>query len=216
MKTRTMLFAALAVAHQAIADNAKMGFGVFEEGSHKFKIGKNTFHGNGVPAQDYDLPSSTVEEDPKFADPKNGDFTVGAKADDYVVKPFSILELVAHVKAVLNRTRPRSDIETLNVGDARINFSKLTVESNGSTGEISRYEADILRLLASDPGRVFSRENILDQVWGMEAFPSNRTVDNYIVKLRQKIEPAPKEPRHILSIYGKGYKLVARERLRAF
>ena len=68
----------------------------------------------------------------------------------------------------------------------------------------------ILRLLAAEPGRVYSRDEILDQVWGMEAFPTNRTIDNYIVKLRQKIEPDLKEPRHLVSIYGKGYKLAIR------
>ncbi|WP_372846137.1 response regulator transcription factor [Pontiella sp.] len=132
---------------------------------------------------------------------------LGLGADDYVVKPFSILELVARVKAVLNRTTPQAEIKSLQLGDVRIDFMKLTVESGGQTEELGRYEADILRLLASEPGRVFSRTDILDQVWGMAAFPTNRTIDNHIVKLRQKIEPAPKEPRYILSIYGKGYKL---------
>ncbi|WP_372808039.1 response regulator transcription factor [Pontiella sp.] len=132
---------------------------------------------------------------------------LGLGADDYVVKPFSILELVARVKAVLNRTAPQAEIKSLQLGDVRIDFMKLTVESGGQTEELGRYEADILRLLASEPGRVFSRTDILDQVWGMAAFPTNRTIDNHIVKLRQKIEPAPKEPRYILSIYGKGYKL---------
>jgi len=132
---------------------------------------------------------------------------LGLGADDYVVKPFSILELVARVKAVLNRTTPGSGIKTLQIGTANIDLSKLTIEKEGRKEELGRYEADILRLLASEPGRVFSRDEILDTVWDMEAFPSNRTIDNHIVKLRQKIEPEPKAPRHILSIYGKGYKL---------
>ncbi|MEN7974011.1 MAG: response regulator transcription factor, partial [Verrucomicrobiota bacterium] len=132
---------------------------------------------------------------------------LGLGADDYVVKPFSILELIARVKAVLNRTTPGSEIKTLQIGKTRVDFTKLTVESNGNTEELGRYEADILRLLASEPGRVYSRNEILDRVWGMEALPSNRTIDNHIVKLRQKIESDPKEPQHILSIYGKGYKL---------
>ena len=80
---------------------------------------------------------------------------------------------------------------------------------NGREQELGRYEADILRLLASEPGRVFSRDEILDHVWGVDAFPTNRTVDNYLVKLRQKIEPSPKHPRHLLTVYGKGYRLVA-------
>ena len=125
-------------------------------------------------------------------------------ADDYVVKPFSILELVARVKAVLNRTAPGSKIEPLQIGDVRVDFTKLTV----GTQELGRYEADILRLLASEPGRVFSRDEILDQVWGTSAFPTNRTIDNHIVKLRQKIEPDPTNPIHLLTAYGKGYKLL--------
>lgn len=133
---------------------------------------------------------------------------LGLGADDYVVKPFSILELVARVKAVLNRTTPGSHIETLQIGDVLADFSKLTIGPPREESGLGRYEADILRLLASEPGRVFSRDEILDRIWGMEAFPSNRTIDNYIVKLRQKIERDPKAPRHLLSIYGKGYKLV--------
>ncbi|MCK4565629.1 MAG: response regulator transcription factor, partial [Verrucomicrobia bacterium] len=127
---------------------------------------------------------------------------LGLGADDYVVKPFSILELVARVKAVLNRTTPGSNLTTLQIGKSLVNLEKLTVESDGTTQELGRYEADILRLLAAEPGRVYSRDEILDQVWGMEAFPTNRTIDNYIVKLRQKIEPDLKEPRHLVSIYG--------------
>ena len=129
---------------------------------------------------------------------------LGLGADDYVGKPFSILELVARVKAILNRTAPESKIKTLQLGHVQVDSSKLTV----GTQELGRYEADILQLLASEPGRVFTREKILDQVWGMEAFPTNRTIDNHIVKLRQKIEPDPAKPIHLLTVYGKGYKLV--------
>ena len=132
---------------------------------------------------------------------------LGLGADDYVAKPFSILELVARVKAVLNRTSPGSTIEMLQIGNTHIHLTKLTVELNGRTEGLGRFEADILRLLASEPGRVFSRDEILDQVWGLDSFPTNRTIDNYMVKLRQKIESDPKQPKHLLSIYGKGYKL---------
>ncbi len=132
----------------------------------------------------------------------------GLGIDDYVVKPFSVLEMMARVKAVLNRTAPGSDVRSIMVGNASVDFTKLTVESDGRTEELGRYESDILQLLASDSGRVFSRDEILDTIWGMDAFPSNRTVDNYIVRLRQKLEPNPGNPRYIISIYGKGYKLV--------
>ena len=76
----TRCYGQIQVKNNIIANNQRMGFAVFEDGSHKFKVGKNTFHGNGVPAQDYDLPSSTIEENPRFADAANGDFTVGSKA----------------------------------------------------------------------------------------------------------------------------------------
>ena len=132
---------------------------------------------------------------------------LGLGADDYVVKPFSVLELIARVKAVLSRTAPGQQSRTLDIGNAVVDFKKMTISANGNEEELGRYEAGILRLLGSEPGRVFSRENILDAIWGMEAFPTNRTIDNYIVKLRQKIEPDPRKPKHILSIYGKGYKL---------
>ena len=132
---------------------------------------------------------------------------LGLGADDYITKPFSILELVARVKTVLNRTTPGSGITTLQLGKSTVHFDRMVIQSNGNNQELGRYEADILRLLASEPGRVFSRDEILDRVWGMEALPSNRTIDNYIVKLRQKIEKNPKQPKHLLSIYGKGYKL---------
>jgi two-component system response regulator VicR len=133
---------------------------------------------------------------------------LGLGADDYVVKPFSILELVARVKAVLKRTSPGSDIVTLKIGDAVVDFSKLQVERKGAVEKLGRYEADILQFFASDLGRVFTREEILEQIWGMDAFPTNRTIDNHIVKLRQKIEPIPATPRHLISVYGKGYQLI--------
>ena len=133
---------------------------------------------------------------------------LGLGADDYVVKPFSVLELVARVKAVLNRTHPGANLQTLRLGTTVVDFKKLTTTREGKEEELGRYEADILQLLAAEPGRVFSRDDILDKIWGVEAFPSNRTIDNHIVKLRQKIEPDPKQPKHLLSVYGKGYKLV--------
>lgn len=132
---------------------------------------------------------------------------LGLGADDYVVKPFSILELIARVKAVLSRTSPGSAVQTLEIGTAQIDFSQMVIRVNGMESELGCYEADLLRLLASEPGRVFSREEILDTVWGLETFPSNRTIDNQVVKLRRKLEEDPKNPRHLLTQYGKGYKL---------
>ena len=115
------------------------------------------------------------------------------------------------MKAILNRTTPGSGIKTLEIGGAVVNLATLTVETNSGEQPLGRYETDILRLLASEPGRVYSRDEILAQIWGMEAATTNRTIDNHIVKLRQKIEPDPAKPIHILSIYGKGYKLATNQ-----
>lgn len=130
-------------------------------------------------------------------------------ADDYIVKPFSILEMIARVKAVLNRTTPSACIKQLQLGSDTVDFTKMTLTTQETTKELSRYEADILQLLASEPDRVYTRAEILDSVWGQEAFPSNRTIDNQIVKLRQKIETDPKNPQFLISVYGKGYKLTS-------
>lgn len=131
----------------------------------------------------------------------------GLGGDDYVTKPFSIKELMARVKAHLKRTTPGSDLKRFRLGRAEIDLNRLTIINGRETHEICRYEAGILRLLGSNPGRVFSRDEILDQVWGTEAFPTNRTVDNYIVRLRKKIESDPDHPTVIQSVYGAGYKL---------
>ena len=132
---------------------------------------------------------------------------LGLGADDYVTKPFSIKELTARIRTILRRASPGSNLTTINIGKNAIDFEKFTIAQGQRTEPIGRYETEILRLLASDPGKVFSRDEILNRVWGMEAYPTNRTVDNYVVKLRQKLEPNMKEPRYIISVYGSGYKL---------
>jgi DNA-binding response OmpR family regulator len=128
-------------------------------------------------------------------------------ADDYVTKPFSMGELLERIRAILRRSMPGSDTRSLKIGKSSVDFEKLLIVTGKEKKEMAPHEASILRLLASEPGRIFSRDEILDRIWGMEAFPSNRTVDNYIVKLRQKIEPDPGRPRYIHTVYGAGYKL---------
>ncbi|OGV60980.1 MAG: hypothetical protein A2283_10030 [Lentisphaerae bacterium RIFOXYA12_FULL_48_11] len=132
---------------------------------------------------------------------------LGIGADDYVTKPFSMKELTARIRTILRRASPGSELTSIKVGKSLIDFEKFTITQGHRTEPIGRYETDILRMLASDPGKIFSRDEILNRVWGIEAFPTNRTVDNYIVKLRQKLEPDLKEPRYIISVYGSGYKL---------
>jgi len=132
-----------------------------------------------------------------------------AGADDYVTKPFSINELVARIRAVMRRTmRPAVASDTVDIGDAQVHFAAHVVSRAGEEHQLSSYEVELLRLLVERTGQPVSRDQILQRVWGLDANPTNRTVDNFIVKLRKKIEPTPDKPQHILTVYGFGYKLV--------
>ena len=132
-----------------------------------------------------------------------------AGADDYVTKPFSINELVARIRAVMRRTmRPAVASDTVDIGDAQVHFAAHVVSRAGEEHQLSSYEVELLRLLVERTGQPVSRDQILQRVWGLDASPTNRTVDNFIVKLRKKIEPTPDKPQHILTVYGFGYKLV--------
>jgi DNA-binding response OmpR family regulator len=97
---------------------------------------------------------------------------------------------------------------TFKLGDCTINLKLQTITTRGGVHSIGYYEAEILRLLYEKANQPISREEILDRIWGIEANPTNRTVDNFIVKLRKKIEKDPASPRRILTVYGQGYKLV--------
>lgn len=134
-----------------------------------------------------------------------------AGADDYVTKPFSVNELIARVRAIFRRaTRGgRASVrETLEVGQAQVNLTSQTVTVAGIEHVLSFYEVELLRVLAEQMGQPVSRDEILSRVWGLETSSTNRTVDNFIVKLRKKIEKSPEKPQHILTVYGLGYKLV--------
>ena len=132
-----------------------------------------------------------------------------AGADDYVTKPFSIGELVARIRAMLRRTTRVSTSDSLfRVGEAEIDGAGHTLRRGEELSDLSFYEVELLKLLYERAGQVVSRDEILDKIWGVDASPSNRTVDNFVVKLRKKIEVHPDKPRHILTIYGLGYKLV--------
>ncbi|MBW2262609.1 MAG: response regulator transcription factor [Deltaproteobacteria bacterium] len=132
-------------------------------------------------------------------------------ADDYVTKPFSVAELLARISAVFRRVdaaASASDAQVLTLGDVKVDLRSQTATDGGRVQQLGFYEVEILRYLAEREGSPVSRDDILDRVWGIEASPTNRTVDNFIVKLRRKLEKNPNDPRHILTVYGQGYKLV--------
>jgi len=133
-------------------------------------------------------------------------FEVGA--DDYLTKPFSVGELLARVMALLRRsTRYAQQIELVQIGSSEVDVKHFSVRRGKKEYSLSHYEVELFKLLYANAGQPVSRDEILDKVWGTEKFPTNRTVDNFIVKLRKKIEENYKNPKHILTIYGVGYKL---------
>ncbi|MHC5210572.1 MAG: response regulator transcription factor [Planctomycetota bacterium] len=131
--------------------------------------------------------------------------------DDYLGKPFELKELILRVRAILRRTEwfrePSPAGEVLILGDARVDFRAYTASVKDRTLELSPKETMILRCLAERPGEVVSRAEILDRVWGYDAFPTSRTVDNFIVRLRRLLEPDPRSPRYIHTVRGTGYRL---------
>ena len=134
-----------------------------------------------------------------------------AGADDYVTKPFSVGELVARIRALFRRadqSRAEHAQQPFSIGEAVIDPAAHTLTRDRQEHQLSFYEVELLKLLHSRKGQPVSRDEILDQIWGVDANPTNRTVDNFIVKIRRKIEPHPEKPRHIVTVYGVGYKLV--------
>jgi DNA-binding response OmpR family regulator len=131
-----------------------------------------------------------------------------AGADDYVTKPFGVGELVARLRALFRRMERAPEVQSLSIGLAQVNLSAHSLEVAGQRLALSVYEVELLRFLHERSGQAVSRDEILNRVWGVDANPTNRTIDNFIVKLRRKIEPKPEQPQHILTVYGFGYKLV--------
>lgn len=130
-------------------------------------------------------------------------------ADDYVTKPFSIKELLARIRALLRRAaKQMADIESFTFGEVELNFRKYTARKSKQPLELSPREFEILRYLIRHRGEIVTRDQLLDEVWGYDSTPVTRTVDNHIARLRQKIEPDPSEPQHILTVHRLGYRFV--------
>lgn len=133
-------------------------------------------------------------------------------ADDYITKPFSIRELVARVKAVLRRydSAPKEELtEVLTIGFLKVDFAHYEAEHvREGKLKMSHKEFEVLQYLFKHKNEVVSRYQLLEDVWGYDAQPTTRTVDNFILKLRQKIETNPNDPKYILTVHGAGYKLV--------
>ena len=130
-------------------------------------------------------------------------------ADDYVAKPFSIRELLGRIQAILRRAAGQKHLLAhYHFADVALDFVKMEARKGDQPVVLTTREFAILRLMMSNKGVVISRDRLLNEVWGYDAYPSTRTVDNQIVKLRQKLEDDPENPRFILTVRGTGYKFV--------
>jgi DNA-binding response OmpR family regulator len=132
-------------------------------------------------------------------------------ADDYITKPFSLRELLARVKAVLRRKEPQAAVGTqpkVSIGSLDVDFATYNATRKGKSVDMTPKEFDILKFLWNNRNQTVSRDQLLTNVWGYDESISSRTVDNFILKLRQKIEANPANPKHIITIHGIGYKLI--------
>ena len=132
-------------------------------------------------------------------------------ADDYLTKPFSLRELIARVKAILRRVKTDKDQKVtgeVTIGALTVDFSHFTAQNHLGDVRMSHKEFEILQYLVEHKNEVVSRYDLLNEVWGYDSQPTTRTVDNFILRLRQRIEENHNEPKHILTVHGVGYKLI--------
>jgi DNA-binding response OmpR family regulator len=130
-------------------------------------------------------------------------------ADDYVTKPFSVRELLARARALLRRTSASPELpDELRIGDIVVDFRSYEAHRAGRPIDLTRKEFGVLRLLAAREGRVVTRDEMLENVWGYNAGQSTRTIDNHMATLRAKLEDDPSHPRNLHTVHGVGYKLI--------
>jgi DNA-binding response OmpR family regulator len=126
-------------------------------------------------------------------------------ADDYVTKPFSPRELRARIRALLRRAAPEAE-PVHRLGDCEVDFERAELRRAGERTDLTAIELKMLQFFLRNQGRVLSREQVIDEVWGRDVFVTDRVVDTHVVKLRRKLEPDPARPRHIVSVRGIGYR----------
>ena len=129
-------------------------------------------------------------------------------ADDYVTKPFSPRELLARVQAAIRRARRARVRPSASFGDVQVDFARMQATRKGAPVVLTAHEFKLLRFFVENAERVLTREELLNEVWGYNSYPSTRTVDNQILKLRQKLEQNPAEPVHFCTVHGAGYRFV--------
>ncbi len=127
-------------------------------------------------------------------------------ADDYVTKPFSLRELLARIRAVLRRPGRRQQLAEFAFGDVRLHLRARLAYRGGREVKLTRKEFDLLTYLVEHRGEIVTRDRLLDEVWGYDRFPTTRTVDTHILRLRQKFEADPERPAFILTVHGQGYR----------
>ena len=130
-------------------------------------------------------------------------------ADDYVTKPFSIRELLARVRAILRRTAALpKNLDQHSFGDVEVDLHRRRVLKSGKLLDISSKEFELLKYFICHSGETLSRDRLLEDVWGYDNYPSTRTVDTHLVRLRQKLEPDPEQPQYFITVHGTGYQFV--------